>query len=52
MFTLITFPWPVPSANAPVIAVSTRAVPQPEEAEQSVTAGQTDQRISLVAPKV
>ena len=63
MFTLITFPWPVPSANVPLIAMSTRAVPQPQKPTrpamtggtltsqgQDGPSGETAQRRSLVAP--
>jgi len=40
MFTLITFPWPVPSANAPIIAMSSRPVPQPQQPTRpAVTTG-------------
>ena len=40
MFALITFPWPVPSANAPIIAMSSRPVPQPQQPTRPVvTAG-------------
>jgi hypothetical protein len=40
MFTLITFPSPVPSANAPSIAMSSRPLPQPQQpAQPAVTAG-------------
>ena len=63
MFTLVTFPWPVPSANVPLIAMSSRAVPQ-QEARSAMTASsltsdgqdgptsETGHRRSLVAPKV
>jgi hypothetical protein len=49
MFSLITFPWPVPSANAPLIAISSRSVPQPQRPTPLVTADTTAQRRSLVA---
>jgi hypothetical protein len=40
MLALITFPWPVPSANAPLIAMSSRAGPQPHQPTRSaVTTG-------------
>ena len=48
MFALITFPWPVPSANAPLVAISSRPVRQPQQPTPSVTADETLQR-SLVA---
>jgi hypothetical protein len=63
MFTLVTFPWPVPSANVPLIAMSSRAVPQQQPtrsalAADSLTSGGQDgpatgtgHRRSLVAPK-
>lgn len=63
MFTLVTFPWPVPSANVPLIAMSCRALPQPQPTRSAMTGGivtsqgqdgpasQTGQRRSLVAPK-
>jgi len=64
MFTLVTFPWPVPSANAPLIEMSSRPLRQPQQpARSAVTAGsltapgqdgpdsQTLQRRTLVAPR-
>jgi hypothetical protein len=64
MFALVTFPWPVPSANVPLIAMGSRPVRQPPQPRRSaVTTGSltspcqdgpashTAQRRSLVAPK-
>jgi hypothetical protein len=63
MFTLVTFPWPVPSANVPLIAMSSRALLQPQQPTRSEMTGgsltspdqdgpasETRQRRSLVAP--
>jgi hypothetical protein len=65
MFALIAFPWPVPSANVPLISISSRALPQPRQPTRSaVTAGsvpshgqggpasEAGQQKSLVAPRV
>ena len=64
MFTLVTFPWPLPSANVPLIEMSSRSVPQPQPTRSAVTAtimtsdgedgpaGETEHRGSLAAPKV
>lgn len=63
MFALVTFPWPVPSANVPLIAMSSRAVPQPQQPKRSAAnagtltsrgqdgpASNTGQRRNLAAP--
>jgi len=64
MFTLVAFPWPLPSANVPLIEISSRSVPQPQPARSAVTASsltsdgqdepasQTEHRGSLAVPKV
>jgi hypothetical protein len=64
MFALVTFPWPLPSANVPFIAMSSCPVPQPQQPTRSaVTTGgltsqsqdgptsHTAQGRSLVAPR-
>lgn len=64
MFALVTFPWPVPSANVPLIAMSTRPLLPPQQpVRAAVTTGsptpydqdgpacETGQRGSLVAPR-
>lgn len=63
MFALITFPWPVPSANVPLISISSRAASQPQgPARSAVTVGslmshgqdasEAGQHRSLAAPRV
>jgi hypothetical protein len=64
MFTLVTFPWPLPSANVPLIEMSSRSVPQPRPTQSAVTpsslspdgqdepASLTGHRAGLAAPKV
>ena len=40
MFGLITFPWPVPSANVPLTAITSRPLPEPlQPVRPVVTAG-------------
>jgi hypothetical protein len=40
MCIFVAFPWPVASANVPIIAISSRQVPQtPEPTRTPVTAG-------------
>ena len=61
MFTLVTFPWPLPSANVPLIEMSSRSVlqpPRPAVTASSLTSdghdgpdSQTEHRGSLAAPK-
>jgi hypothetical protein len=63
MFALVTFPWPVPSANVPFFAMNSRVVPQQQPTRSAVATGSltaqcqdgpashTGQRRSLLAPK-
>ena len=65
MFTLVAFPWPIPSANAPLVAIGSRALPQPQQPTRSAVAAgsvtshgqggpasEAEQHRSLVAPRV